>query len=215
MTVVLKSSTYALTLRVWGAINPGPAPSFERSVTGAGLWPLFLVAIVSVIARSVIGSLQPRPHEVAGGDDSDRGGRAVCYDEAVDSAPIHDPGGLFEARGHGDGERRLGHDLPDRQAGPVLDVFLVGSSSDQVGLAQDTNQSSARVQDRKTSDLLGVQDIGGLREGSRFRDRDRVGGHDLANGSRVGHRAASAAGALALPAIEAVTSITPSYAPWI
>ena len=63
---------------------------------------------------------QPRPHEVAGRDDSDRGGRRVRDDEAVDSALTHQPRGLVEARGRGDGQRRLGHDFsPTGQAPPV------------------------------------------------------------------------------------------------
>ena len=129
----------------------------------------------------------------------------------MDSALLHPLGGLFEAGRYGDGECRLGHHLADREAGPVLDEVLIRSNSNEVDLTQDANQGPARIDDRKTVDLLAVEDPGGLREGGRLGDRDRVGSHDLANGSRLGHRAASAAaGAAALPAIAAVTSITPS-----
>src|SRR5450759_2058136 len=211
MTDVLKSSMYAWTSKRCGEMRPGPAPSFWMSAA----------ARVSVIARSVFGLPQPGPNEVTGRDDADWGGRRVCYDEAVDSVPFHILGGLFEGRGGSDGERRLGHDLPDRQARPVGTEVLVRSSPNEVGLTQHANQDAVVIQDRKTSDLVAVEDSGGLCERSRSGDRNWVGSHGLANRSSFGHRA-SPAGTLATPAgslpaeglpsaaIAAVTSITPS-----
>jgi len=57
-----------------------------------------------------------------------------------------------------DGECRLGHHLADREAGPVLDEVLIRSNSNEVGLTQDANQGPARIDDRKTVDLLAVED---------------------------------------------------------
>src|ERR1035437_2553428 len=105
MTVVLKSSTYSLTLKRCGEMSPGPAMSLRISS----------LVSVSVIARSVFGLPQPGPHEVTGRDDADRGGLPVCYDEAVDAARLHCPGRLFESGSRGNGESRLCHDLPDRE----------------------------------------------------------------------------------------------------
>src|SRR5271157_5360232 len=186
-------------------MSPGPAPSLSISVA----------VIVSVIARSVIiGLPHERPKEVARRDDPDRGGRGVYNDEAVDSALLHRPGCLFEAGRAVDGERRLGHHLADREAGPVGNEMLIGANPYEVGLAEDANQKPIRVDDGKTGDLLRVEDRGGFREGSRLGDRDRVGSHRLRNALGMGHRATSAAaGAPDLPVIDEVTSITPSYAP--
>src|ERR1035437_1680199 len=204
MTVGLNSSMYVLVSKRLGEIRPGPAPSFWIS---SGL-------NVSFIARSVFGLPQPGPDEVTGRDDADRGGRRVCYDEAVDSVQFHLPGGLFEGRSGSDGKRRLGHDLLDRQAGPVGNEMLVRSSPNEVGLTQHADQDAVLVQDRETGDLVAVEYSGGLRERSGLADRDWVGRHDLANGSNFGHLPATArtspAEGLPSAAIAAVTSITPS-----
>src|SRR5664280_641225 len=204
MTVVLKSAMYAWASKRLGEMSPGPVPSFLISAEVS----------VSVI-RSLCSALpRPGPNQVAGRDDADRCGRGVSHDEAVDSMLLHHFGGLLEARGGGDGEHRLGHYLPDREAEPIGDEILVCSSPNEVGLAQDPNKCAAVIQDRKTRDLVAVQDSDGFREGRRHGDGDEVGSHHLANGSMFGHRAtvavALAAAVGTFPATAAVTSITPS-----
>ena len=83
-------------------------------------------------------------------------------DQAVDVIALHPRRGDRQGRRARDRDRRGGHQVTDREAGPVGPEVLGRPRPDEVGLADDADERAGGVDDGQAADAVVVHELGRL-----------------------------------------------------
>lgn len=118
--------------------------------------------------------------EVPVGDDPERRFRVIADDDKpMDAVLGHRSCSISEGRRTADGHGGLGHHISNQQGGPVGRRDLGSPEADEVGLADNADETPRLVDDGQPADVVVGQDFGDLDDGGIRGNDNRVARHQV------------------------------------